>query len=184
MISTLDWTKQIHKVCLKANRKLAVLRSIHYIQQKTLDLLYKVLFRSFIDYVLPVYYHSLNVSQKKRLSQIQYRACKLCTGALHLSSQLKLELEMGWIAIEKRADFLSLCLFHKILCGQTRPFVRKCIPPRIIQTEHNTFFLIMTKQFEQLPTSCRTKSDKNLRFLFALTGVSSSQEEQKLDLSS
>ena len=90
LTSKLDWTKQIHEVCLKANRKLAVLRSIHYIQQKTLDLLYKVLIRSVIDNALPVYYHSLNISQKKRLSQIQYRAGKLCTGALHLSSQLKL----------------------------------------------------------------------------------------------
>ena len=29
LTSTLDWTKQVHEVCLKANCKLAVLRSIH-----------------------------------------------------------------------------------------------------------------------------------------------------------
>ena len=208
LTSTLDWTKQIHEVCLKANHKLAVLRSIHYIQRKTLDLLYKVLVRSIIDYALPVYYHSLNVSKKKRLSQIQYRAGKLCTGALHLTSQIKLEQEMGWISIEKQADFLSLCLFQKILCGHTRPLVRKCMPPRLEQTEHNTrsrrifqhlksksvvfsksFFLIMTKKFEQLPKSCWTKSDKDLfkdelKLFLCPSRYKFLEEEQKLDVSS
>ena len=94
---------------------------------------------------------------------------------------LKLEQEMGWISIEKHADFLSLCLFQKILCGYTQPLVRKCMPTRLVQIQHNTrnrrifqphkstsvgfsntFFLIITKKFEQLPTSCRNKSDKDL----------------------
>ena len=53
--STLDWTKQISEVCLKANRKLAVLRSVKLLSRQTLDMLYKLTVRSLIDYALPVY---------------------------------------------------------------------------------------------------------------------------------
>ena len=37
-----DWSVHVHKVCLKANRKLAVLRSVRELNRKKLDLLYKL----------------------------------------------------------------------------------------------------------------------------------------------
>ena len=36
--STLDWSVQVEQVCLKANRKLAVLRTVKYLSRQTLDL--------------------------------------------------------------------------------------------------------------------------------------------------
>ena len=98
--SNLDWSKQVSEVCLKANRKLAVLRSVRYLSRSTLDLLYKLTVRSVIDYGLVVYFHSLKVTQVARLSQLQYRAAKLCTGALHYTNQTKLELDLGWETIK------------------------------------------------------------------------------------
>ena len=44
--STLSWARQIHETCLKASRKLAVLRSVKYLKRSTLDILYKVCVRS------------------------------------------------------------------------------------------------------------------------------------------
>ena len=61
-----------------------------------------------------------------RLERIQYRAAKLVTGALHLTSQEKLNIELGWESIKKRIDFLGLCLFQKMHLHLTRPLVRKC----------------------------------------------------------
>ena len=40
--SSLDWSKQVHEVCLKANRKLSVLRSVKMLSRQILDLLYKI----------------------------------------------------------------------------------------------------------------------------------------------
>ena len=51
----LSWSIQIQETCLKANRKLSVLRSVKLLDRKTLDLLYKVTVRSLIDYALPIY---------------------------------------------------------------------------------------------------------------------------------
>ena len=109
----MEWTKQINAACLRANQKLSVLRNIKFLNRKTLDLLYKVIVRSIIDYGLPVYANSLKVTEIASLERIQYRAAKLVTGALHLTSQEKLNIELGWESIKKRIDFLGLCLFQK-----------------------------------------------------------------------
>ena len=110
------------------NGKLAVLRSCKFLDRSTLDMLYKITIRSVIKYGLVVYFHSLTQCQKRRLSQVQYRAAKVVTGGLHFSSQDKLEQDLSWETISDRADFLSLCIFHKIALHETRPLIRSCMP--------------------------------------------------------
>ena len=125
--SMLDWSAQINDVCLKANRKLSVLRNVKMLNRKTLDLLYKVCVRSVIDYALPIYANTLNVTELARLERVQYRAAKLVTGALHFTSQEKLNIELGWETIKKRITFLGLSLFQKIHLHETRPLIRTCM---------------------------------------------------------
>ena len=112
--SSLDWSKQIYEVCLKANRKLSVLRSVRLLSRQTLDLLYKITVRSVIDYALPVYFKTLKQTEISRLENIQYRAAKLVTGTFHFTSKEKLNQELGWETIQKRGDILGLNIFHKI----------------------------------------------------------------------
>ena len=78
------------------------------LQRNTLDLLYKLTIRSIIDYGLVVYGTTLKVSDLKRYEQIQYRAGKLITGAFHLTSADKINVELGWESIKTRIDFLGL----------------------------------------------------------------------------
>ena len=132
---TLDWSLQVHETCLKAYRKLAVLRSVKLLHRNTLDLLYKLTVRSVIDYGLVVYGTSLKVSDLKRYEQIQYKAGKLITGALHLTSSEKINKELGWESIRERIDFLGLSLFHKINYCETRPLIRSCLTSRIMRNE-------------------------------------------------
>ena len=116
---TLDWSYQINDVCLKANRKLAVLRSVKMLKRGTLDLLYKITVRSVIDYALPLYGNNLKQSDLARLEQLQYRAAKVVTGAFHLTSRDRLNVELGWENIKTRIKFLGLCYFHKIHVHET-----------------------------------------------------------------
>ena len=95
LTSTLDWSLQVHETCMKANRKLSVLRSVKLLQRNTLDLLYKLTIWSVIDYGLLVLGTSLKLSDLRRYEQIQYRAGKLITGALHLTSAEKINSELG-----------------------------------------------------------------------------------------
>ena len=132
---TLDCSVHVHHVCLRANRKLAVLRSVKMLKRHTLDLLYKLTVRSCIDYALPVYYHSLKVTEKAKLSKIQYTAGKIVSGALHLTGKETLNTELSWESIETRADFLGLSIFHKIAKNDTRPLIRDCLPKRKFNPE-------------------------------------------------
>ena len=172
---TLDWAKHVHETCLKANRKLYVLRSVKFLKRGTLDVLYKLQIRSCIDYMLPVYFHTLKQTEKSRIEQIQYKAAKLASGALHYTSQIKLEKEMGWESISDRADFLGLTLFRKIHTYNTRPLIRQCMPK---QFEYNSiargtyrtfqyqssdfnksFFPYFTCLWNKLPESLKSQSD-------------------------
>ena len=126
--STLCWNRQVYETCLRANRKLAVLRCIKYLKRSTLDLLYKVCVRSTIEYGLVLYWHTLKPAQKAQISQIQYRGAKICSGALHFTSQLRLEQDLSWESIDSRARFLGLSIFHKIHLGAARPLIKSCMP--------------------------------------------------------
>ena len=168
----LDWSLHIHHICMKANRKLAVIRSVKMLKRQTLDVLYKLQVRSLLDYSLPVFYNSLSAKQKVRLDKIQYTAAKIVTGALHFTSKEKLYDELGWETIQSRTEFLGLSLFHKIVKNQTRPLIRDCLPPRSVNHETlrsgglinfpykglkfaNSFFPFFTKRYNLL--SAETK---------------------------
>ena len=136
MSSTLDWTKQISEVCLKANRKLAVLRSVKLLSRQTLDILYKLTVRSIIDYALPVYCNTLKQTELARLENLQYTAAKIVTGAFSFTSKNKLNTELGWETIQRRCNILSLNIFHKIHRYETRPLIRHCMPKPDIEQKY------------------------------------------------
>ena len=136
--SSLDWSKQVHKVCLKANKKLSVLRSVKLLSRQTLDLLYKLTVRSVIDYGLPLYCKSLKQTEILRLENLQYRAAKVVTGAFHFTSKDKLNIELGWESIQKRADILGLNIFHKIHLNETRPLIKNCMTKLDIEGTRKT----------------------------------------------
>ena len=126
-LSNLDWSAQINEICIKANRKLSVLRSVKQLSRKTLDLLFKLTVRSLLDYSLPLFGNNLRQSDISRLEKLQYRAAKIVTGALHYTSRDKLYIELGWETIPERIKFLGLCIFHKVHIHETRPLLRKCL---------------------------------------------------------
>ena len=138
LTSSLDFSLQVNEVCLKANRKLSVLRSVKLLNRQTLDILYKLTVRSVIDYALPVYYKSLKQTEIGRLENIQYRAGKIVSGALDYTSKEKLNLELGWESIIDRGNLLSLNIFHKIHRHETRPLIRNCMPKLDIDRQHFT----------------------------------------------
>ena len=174
--SNLQWSTQIKESCLKANRKLSVLRNVKMLKRRTLDLLYKVTVRSVIDYALPIYANNLKQTEITRLEQLQYRAAKLVTGALHFTSREKLNVELGWETIKKRIEFLSLTLFHKIHLRETRPLIKTCLTnldyernyllrskggylpyPNYGNAFLNSFFPFMSKKWNNLNSSIQAK---------------------------
>ena len=84
---------------------------------------------------------------------------------------------MCWEPLAKRADFLSLTVFHKIVLGMTRPLIRKCMPTPKIRNKNTrssvpfnpfpfqheyfskTFFPYTTKLYNKLEHSLRNERD-------------------------
>ena len=60
---TLCWSRHIQHICMKANSKLAVLRSVRFLSRPVLDILYKLQIRSVIDYGLIVCYCTIVISK-------------------------------------------------------------------------------------------------------------------------
>ena len=88
-------------------------RNVEFLDKATLDLIYKLTIRSVFEYWLVIYYNSLTQNQQLKLSQVQYRAARLCSGALYLTSQVKLQKYLSWEYFSARVNFLSLTMFHK-----------------------------------------------------------------------
>ena len=60
------------------------------------------------------------------------------TGAVHLTSKEKLNVELGWESISVRADILGLSLFHKTLLGYQWPLISSCMPTLAPFSGHDT----------------------------------------------
>ena len=149
--------------------------NVRQLSRRTLDVMYKMHVRSCIDYCIQVFGPSLNSTQIDKLDKLQYRAARITTKAMKFTSKQKIFIDLGWESIEKRIEFLSLCLFHKIHIYETRPQIRECRPPINLYpnftrsnkfysnyTEKNTdfcnsFFPKISKIWNELPFDLRNK---------------------------
>ena len=122
----------------------------------------------------------------KRLEQLQYKAGKLVTGALHLTSSDKLNTELGWESIKTRIDFLGLSLFFKLAMHETRPLVRTFLTeqnfrkgsrqfgqfvkyPNYGATFSNSYFPYFSKKYNNLPRSIKNSDFPEFKEKLKLT---------------
>ena len=68
-----------------------------------------------------------NLSKTNWLSQIQYRAARLVSGALMYTNKSELQTELAWESIESRATIVRLSVFQKVHFNLTRPLIRSCM---------------------------------------------------------
>ena len=174
---TLSWSRHIHHICMRANSKLSVLRSIRYLSRPVLDILYKQQIRSVIDYGLVLFYGGLTQSDIAKLDRIQYRSAKVVTGALHFTSRIKLDQDLGWESLAERYELLGLSLFHKIAHNNVRPLLRSLLPktkdkryntrsndeyenfPRPNEKYYKSFFPHFTRSWNNLEKEIRDDQD-------------------------
>ena len=171
----LSWDTHLNSIIKQVNLKLSMIFNVRQLSRRTLDVMYKMHVRSCIDYCIQVFGPSLNSTQIDKLDKLQYRAARITTKAMKFTSKQKIFIDLGWESIEKRIEFLSLCLFHKIHIYETRPQIRECRPPINLYpnftrsnkfysnyTEKNTdfcnsFFPKISKIWNELPFDLRNK---------------------------
>ena len=125
----LSWDEHLNSIIKQVNLKLSMIYNVRLLSRRTLDIMFKMHVRSCIDYCIQVFGPSLNATQIDKLDKLQYRAARIATMALKFTSKQKLFIDLGWESIDKRIEYLSLCLFHKIHIHETRTQIRQCLPP-------------------------------------------------------
>ena len=71
-------------------------------------------------------------------THILINAAIACTRAFSRTSHSNLLAELGWDRLDARRNYYKLCLFHKIINGQTQPYLRTLVPARHAQlSNHN-----------------------------------------------
>ncbi len=106
----LNWNKHFEYLLDRCKKRLNLLRCMtgHSwgIDGSLLLRLYKALIRPILDYGCEAYDSTCNTN-KKSLDTIQYRALKLCTGAIHGTSLRALQIECGEPPLGIRRKFLT-----------------------------------------------------------------------------
>ena len=129
LTKNLSWDEHLNSIIKQVNLKLSMIYNVRQLSRRTLDIMFKMHVRSCIDYCIQVFGPSLNSTQIDKLDKLQYRAARITTMAMKFTSKQKVFIDLGWECIEKRIEYLSLCLFHKIHIHETRSQIRQCLPP-------------------------------------------------------
>ena len=137
--SKLSFSRHIESAISKPRQGVGMLRFIsRYLPRKTLNELYKLYVRSYVDYGDVIYHippkkcdlinsfilnHHMEI-----LESLQYSAARAITGAWKGTSKTKLFEELGWETLDKRRWSRRLILFYKIINNITPAYTRAPIP--------------------------------------------------------
>ena len=137
----LSFEKHLNEKIIKAKKMIALIRNLNrFLPLKTLNLMYKALVRSHLDYCdiiyhIPATIHqnplgtSLNYSMEN-IEKIQYQAALAVTGTWQGSNRSKLYDELGWETLSDRRMCRRVLQLHKIINNKTPTFLKEKLPPR------------------------------------------------------
>jgi hypothetical protein len=149
LTNNLNWNEHVSAICVKAGRRLHLLRLLKRSSVPYADLLqyYKSVIRPTIEYAAPVWQSSLTAEQRSRLENIQRRALRIISGSADY------ELYCALYSIEPvfvRLNELAKSFFHHICNPED-------ILNRLLPAERTSEFTLKLRQTNKWPCPlCRT----------------------------
>ena len=162
--SNLSFEKHLHDKMAKAKKNIGLIKHLNrFLPFETLNLMYKALVRSHLDYCDVIYhqppiYHppplgtTLHTLMEK-VEKIQYQAALTVTGAWQGSNRVKLYEELGWETLSDRRLSKRILHIHKIVDGKSPEYLRDLMP----RTRRNMINLPFAFQ----EVTCRTNRYAN-----------------------
>jgi hypothetical protein len=124
----LSWNKHIDDVCLRASKRLDLLRVLKYkLSRRALELIYYSSIRPIIEYG-DILYNGCGVVNESKLNKVQYEASKIVTGAMHGTGSFILLKELGWETLNSRRERHMLCMFYGLMNGQFPEHLSDILP--------------------------------------------------------
>ena len=158
--SNLSFEKHLHDKMAKAKKNIGLFKHLNrFLPFETLNLMYKALVRSHLDYCdvkyhQPPIYHppplgtTLHTLMEK-IEKIQYQAALAVTGAWEGSKHVKLYGELGWETLSDRRLSKRILHIHKIVDGKSPEYFRNLMP----RTRRNMINLPFVFQEVACPTN-------------------------------
>ena len=129
--SDLSWNAHIDAACLKATRRLDIMRSFKYLlSRRALEQIYFVFIRPIIEYG-DVLYDGCGLMNEAKLNKVQYEAAKIVSGAMHGTSYDLLLKDLGWEPLKSRRERHKLCLFYDFINGNCPLHMLALLPDNI-----------------------------------------------------
>ena len=145
--SSLSFKKHLNEKIIKAKKNIGIIRHLSiFLPHKTLDLMYKALVRSHLDYRDIIYHipsrHSGWCDLKcpdGKTERIQYQAALAITGAWQGSCRPKLSEELGWQSLSDRRWCRRILEIHQIVSGKTPSYLKNKLSrfPRPLYKQSN-----------------------------------------------
>ena len=175
----LRFHEHVNDILNKANKSLSPLYSIaQYLPRNTLDEIYKIYIRPYLDYCDTIYDGHMTIHDSARLEIFQNRAARLTTGTFFRTSSDKLRTELGWDKLTTRRKLHRLLLYHKITSQRHNmptyittltPQSRERDTNRLLRnashhtqthprttTYQRSFFILTGREWNYLPDAIRT----------------------------
>ena len=128
LASDLTWNKHIDEICLKATKRLDMLRGLKCkLSWRSLEIIYNSFALPILEYGDIIYY-GCGVGNDIKLNKVQYDAAKIVSGAMYGTSSEKLLQELGWETLSSRRERHKLCLFYELLHGDFPPHLSSILP--------------------------------------------------------
>ena len=136
LTQNLLWRPQVLKIHQKASKKLNMLKPLKLkLQRKTLEILYKSLVRSCLEYA-DIVWDVCCEADRDLLESLQFEAARLVTEALKGTQRKNLLKETAWFSLKERRNNHKLTMIYKLI-NNLVPLYLSELCPKYVKSRTN-----------------------------------------------
>ena len=135
----LSWNEHIEDIVVNASKCVDILNALKYkLDRATLEKLYFSFIRSKLEYA-SIDWDNCSKQLSDLLENIQYRAAKIISGAIHRCSHDIVYNELGWEYLAERRRKQRLKVMFKTIQGETPNYLRSSFPTPLGENDRYVF---------------------------------------------
>ena len=162
LTSNLKWSAHINNICIKANKRLAILNKLSFkINRKVLEQLYFAYVRSILEYGDIVFANAAQ-NDLSKLDKIHKRAAKIVAGGIRGVSSCNLFKELSWETLSQRRENRRILMFSDIVHHRSPTYLQDLLPGSVKSRSGHRYNLRNSDLMDTF--SCRTETFKSSFF--------------------
>ena len=165
LTSNLKWSAHINNICIKANKRLAILNKLSFkINRKGLEQLYFAYVRSILEYGDIVFANAAQ-NDLSKLDKTHKRAAKIVAGGIRGVSSCTLFKELSWETLSQRRENRRILMFSDIVHHRSPTYLQDLLPGSVESRSGHRYNLRNSDLMDTF--SCRTETFKSSFFPYS-----------------